>query len=147
MLLGGYDTNNHYNLWVSDGTAAGTSELQVAGTFPLGLIPQDMTPFGTKVLFNGDDQAGHNNLWVTDGTGAGTSELSVAGASANGLNPLGITVLGSKVLFEGVDASNQTGLWVSDGTAAGTRSAHRAITPIWHQTARTCCSTATTICG
>ena len=84
-LFKGYDTNDHSNLWVTDGTSAGTSELTVAGAYSSGLNPLDITAFGSKALFEGHDASSHVGLWVTDGTAAGTSELTVAGAFSGGL--------------------------------------------------------------
>jgi ELWxxDGT repeat protein len=111
------------NLWVTDGTSVGTSELAVSGA-AIGVFPTDLTGFGSLALFVAEDANSHPNLWVTDGTSAGTRELVVAGAGAGGLIPAGLdpyfTVLGGEVLFAGV-APGRTGLWVTDGTAAGTK--------------------------
>jgi ELWxxDGT repeat protein len=37
-LFAGYDSRGHLNLWVTDGTSAGTRELTVAGSSPRGLF-------------------------------------------------------------------------------------------------------------
>jgi ELWxxDGT repeat protein len=123
-VFSGIDGSDRQNLWVTDGTAAGTTELTVTspGLFDTNVVP-DFTVFGGKVLFEGKDASGHLNLWVTDGTTAGTSEVTAAGANPNRLFnvvPPDFTVLGSEALFEGYDASNHYNLWVTDGTAAGT---------------------------
>jgi ELWxxDGT repeat protein len=127
-LFAGFDTSGNVDLWVTDGTAAGTSEVIVAGSFSTGLFSNgespDFTVFGSKALFEGIDSSAHASLWVTDGTSAGTSELMVVGAESAGLfndvsNP-DFTVLGGIALFEGADASNKLSLWVTDGTSAGT---------------------------
>ena len=93
MLFNGYDASGHDNLWVTNGTAAGTSELSVAGADSSGLTPRDLTAFGSEVLFNGYDASGHENLWVTNGTAAGTSEVLLVGSG--GLDPLGLTAFES----------------------------------------------------
>jgi ELWxxDGT repeat protein len=123
----GYDSNAHLNLWVTDGTSVGTSELQVAGANSLGLFAASTNPsftvLGTRVLFEGYDTGAKRGLWVTDGTGAGTSEVQVNGAYSSGLFTLGdphFTVLGGKALFAGTDSSAHRNLWVTDGTTAGT---------------------------
>ena len=85
--------SDHSNLWVTNGTGAGTSELTVGGAYSGGLDPQDLTVFGNEVLFNGQTRAATQNLWVTNGTGAGTSELTVAGAYSVGLEPNGLNSL------------------------------------------------------
>ena len=127
-LFEGYDANGTDSLWVTDGTAAGTSELAVAGSFANGLFSNvtapHLTVFAGKALFVGEDASGNISLWSTDGTGAGTSELTVAGSYAGGLFATvaapDFTVLGGKMLFDGQDANGNPNLWVTDGTSAGT---------------------------
>ncbi|MBD1911654.1 MULTISPECIES: ELWxxDGT repeat protein [unclassified Leptolyngbya] len=114
-------------LWISDGTAAGTQllkDLNASGSSR----PFDFYMANGRVLFN----ANYNELWVTDGTAAGTRRL-MAGVSdddffeANeGGNayyetvPSGFTSLAGKTYFQGYDLSHGFELWVTDGTAAGT---------------------------
>jgi ELWxxDGT repeat protein len=90
-LFEGYDANGVDSLWVTDGTAAGTSELSVSGSYANGLFAKvsapDITVIGGTALFAGKDASCKINLWVTDGTSAGTSELTAAGASSSGLSP------------------------------------------------------------
>ncbi len=132
VLFQGVDKKAYVNLWVTDGTSAGTEEVKVAGASPFGLF-NPATPqfavFRGKVLFVGLDNRGSVGLWVTDGTSAGTSELKVAGAYSGGLfsdalpvrrSSPDFTVLGNKVIFEGLDAGGNANLWATDGTAAGT---------------------------
>ena len=93
VLFAGEDANGHVNLWETDGTSAGTSELAVGGAPSSGLLSgadHDFTVLGSKVLFQGGGP--DFGLWITDGTAAGTSELTVAGASSFGLTPSDITV-------------------------------------------------------
>jgi ELWxxDGT repeat protein len=94
VLFQGEDANGNPNLWVSDGTSGGTSELAVAGVnasglFDLSFFPSGFSPgftvLGTRALFEGYDAGGIDGLWVTDGTSTGTSELTVAGSFASGL--------------------------------------------------------------
>ena len=121
LLFAGLDLSDHPNLWVTDGTSAGTSELNVGNSFPNGLLDvvnPDFTVLGTKMLFSGVDAAGHIGLWVTDGTVPGTSELTTAGGALAGVSDL--TVFGSEALFNGGTVSAGSELWVTDGTLAGT---------------------------
>src|SRR5947209_1202761 len=118
------------NLWVSDGTAAGTHVVTgIANAYSGGLLPADpdFTNFGGRVLFNGRDAANNIGLWVTDGTGAGTFELApIAGAAVVGspgsdVQPQYMAVLNNLVLFDGADQQNTPGsLWATNGTAGGT---------------------------
>jgi ELWxxDGT repeat protein len=126
-LFDGHDASANLGLWVTNGTAFGTSELTgITGVYTglHGFQPRDMTVFNGEVLFQGVDAGAKVGLWVTNGTAAGTSELGVSGVSSTGLDPQDLTVfnsfIGSEVLFSGIDASGHTGLWVSNGTAGGT---------------------------
>ncbi|HJZ20002.1 MAG TPA: hypothetical protein VJ226_03540, partial [Bradyrhizobium sp.] len=122
-LFNGVDASGTASLWVTNGTAVGTSEISgIGGASSLGLTPTDMTVLNGKVLFNGLDAADNYGLWVTNGTAAGTSELTgISGAYAGGLDPTDFAVFGSEVLFTGVDANGNHAQWVTNGTAAGTR--------------------------
>jgi ELWxxDGT repeat protein len=139
VLFAGIDAANQTGLWVTNGTAAGTSELtginnaftgsgglfggSPIGGFPTSGVaqPPDLTVFKNEVLFDGLDAAGENGLWVTNGTAAGTHELTgISGANAAGILPSHMTVFNNEVLFSGRDAAGNIGLWVTDETAAGT---------------------------
>jgi ELWxxDGT repeat protein len=127
-LFAGHDANGHYGLWVTDGTAAGTSELADAPAYSFGLFYYQVNPDFTvlssgKALFEGNDAIDHLNLWLTDGTSAGTNELMPAGADPSGLfyfdgqstQDPDFTTFGGKALFKGEDASTKINLWVTDG--------------------------------
>jgi ELWxxDGT repeat protein len=118
-VFSGLDASDHFNLWVTDGTAAGTSELTPAGAYYYGLDASGFTALGTRILFEGVDASGGYKPWVTDGTSAGTSELPVGLFTPSSLAP-DFTVIGSKALFAGAGAGNRGDLWVTDGTANGT---------------------------
>src|SRR5947207_2433544 len=123
VVFSGKDTSNRVNLWVTDGTSAGTSELTVTGVGSSGLLVSgtpDFTKLGGKVLFAGEDSNFRVNFWETDGTVAGTAELTIPGQYSFGLKPSDFTVFGSRALFAGYDSSVDYNLWITDGTATGT---------------------------
>jgi hypothetical protein len=129
VLFQGVDTSGHFNLWVTNGTSAGTHELiGISGANAHGLFNsvnnRPLTAFNGEVLFEGDDTSSSFGLWVTNGTAAGTHELSISGAAAGGIfsstaGPA-FALFNGEALFGGRDASGNLGLWVTDGTAAGT---------------------------
>src|SRR3984957_4435471 len=130
VLFRGQDATEGIGLWVTNGTAAGTSEIggiddsSVSGANAGGVMPADLTVFGGEVLFEGEDKSLHFGLWETNGTAVGTHELTgISGAYSNGIAPVDLTVFGSEVLFEAPDSvhSFNLGLWVTDGTANSTR--------------------------
>ena len=101
------------NLWVTNLTAAGTSEFSVPGQSSAGLDPQDLT-FGDLTLIakyaflNGVDANSDRNLFVTQGTQVTTSEILVPGVTA--LNPTNMFAFGGLVLLDGTDANGHRNL-------------------------------------
>ena len=136
LVFSGIDGIASTELWVSDGTAAGTHELigvqhewlstnGVASGQPpavYGFEPTDLTAYNGKVLFAGYvyDTFGTSGLWVTNGTVAGTQLIADNGAYSMGLRPNDLTIFNNEVYFNGYDANFLHSLWVTDGTAAGT---------------------------
>ena len=106
--------------WITDGTAAGTSELKNLGSG--GSNPAQFTPVGGgKFVFSATTSSGYE-LWVTDGTAAGTVLVKDINPGLANSNPLKLTALGNGLVVFGAD-NGTTGIepWVTDGTAAGTK--------------------------
>jgi hypothetical protein len=107
------------DLFVSDGTPAGSHGFNFAGG-----LPQGFTALGDKVLFEAQDRARREGLWITDGTFGGTHEIPIRGAFSRGIFGNFVdfagTVIGNEVVFAGTDRLQRNGLWVTDGTTAGT---------------------------
>lgn len=122
------DATHGEELWVTDGTAAGTK--MVKDIYP-GEFSSDVkyiTRFNDKVVFqataNEDDGA---ELWISDGTEGGTymlADLNILGGSY----PQGFVQLNeTQFVFSAIDMEStvygdteQHWLYVSDGTADGT---------------------------
>lgn len=139
MIFGGedsYASAGSNGLWLSDGTAGGTTEIGgpadgatspfIDGS-PTGLTPSIQATFGAKALFFGNNGANDTDLWVTDGTKGGTEELggnSNVGIVHKGANfsPENFATFNNYVLFDANDSSQTPykGLWMTDGTATGT---------------------------
>src|SRR5690606_38071014 len=111
-------------LWVTDGTSAGTVLLK--DTFPGSSSgsPSELVALGPFVLFRANSgttgQATGLELWRTDGTAAGTVEILDIQKGVGHSSPTGLVVLDGKVLFRADDGKNGSELWVSNGTTAGT---------------------------
>jgi ELWxxDGT repeat protein len=112
LLFVSEDAVNGRELWVSDGTSAGTKILidirpgnSSSGVKILGV-------FGGNVYFTANTSDTVFNFWRTDGTVVGTSAVAA-------LNPQYMTELYGKLYFIARDSSG-TFLWTSDGTTAGT---------------------------
>ena len=108
-------------LWVTDGTEAGTrmvDDLNPSGDISI----YDMAPFQDGVLMGLADDGDSNNheLWFSDGTAAGTYRVMDIDPTG-GSEPWAIEQVGDVAYFSasnGVDGSEP---WVTDGTEAGTR--------------------------
>ena len=124
VLFSANDGTHGYQLWVSDGTAAGTMMVDDMNPSPAGYGPRAFTPVGNgKAVFIGNDGVHGYELWVTDGTTAGTMLLDDINPGRNGSvgNKTGFSALGNgKVVFDANDGVHGYELWVTDGTAAGT---------------------------
>src|SRR5262249_51370878 len=97
-------------LWVTDGTAAGTSGLHVFAANSEGEVPRDFVALGNRVVFHvPTDQA--VDVWSSDGTPGGTVLLMADADVGSNLS----AVLGDNYYFVKGDAIYRT-----DGTVAGT---------------------------
>ena len=118
------------SLWVSDGTAAGTVQLQdssASGGNPVGYGGNisSLTPIGGTLYFMATSvtptAATGSQLWATNGTAAGTVPLTTANTGSGGVDPSDLVDMGGKLYFLGNDpATGQEALWSSDGTVSGT---------------------------
>jgi ELWxxDGT repeat protein len=107
-------------LWVSDGTAAGTALVKdVRPGSPASGIDQ-LTPAGDEVYFIADDGVHGRELWVSDGTAAGTRLVADVFAGAGSSLPGQLTPVGPVLLFAAYDPEHGVEPWRTDGTAAGT---------------------------
>jgi ELWxxDGT repeat protein len=118
MVFAGEQSTLSKYLWVSDGTAAGTTLLQ-----PLqGQFLQEPTAFmsvGDRVLFWANDGVHGMEPWVTDGTPAGTRMVrDIYRADSSG--PRQLTDVDGTLFFTAHDDAYRRELWKTDGTAEGT---------------------------
>lgn len=121
-LFSAYDSTNGYELWITDGTTAGTHLVKDINAGINNSNPQFFTALGNgKVTFSATDENNGTELWLTDGTVDGTSLLKNVNSKGDNSNPQSFATLDNgKVLFSAFDGINGTELWSTDGTAAGT---------------------------
>lgn len=96
-------------LWVSDGTAAGTSQLLDIFPGGIGSGPSGLTSLGGKLYFLANDGAHGTQLWTSDGTNSGTHVSASFGSGT----PVGIQGLAGKLLVP-IGST----VWSTDGAAA-----------------------------
>ena len=116
MLFRATDPKTGRELWVTDGTTAGTTVLDIrSGTGSSS--PTYLTRMGNVVLFSASDGVFGTELWKSDGTKNGTVRVSDIISGGGSSNPQNITVIGSKAYFEATHLSfNNYELWETDGT-------------------------------
>jgi ELWxxDGT repeat protein len=123
------DSQHGYELWATDGTAAGTHlvrDIRPGQAESLGLYDTNHAASGSLFFFIANDGVHGRELWRSDGTEAGTFMLvdSPSGEELPSGNSAWITPLPrGRVLVsrEGPDFEAPDELWVSDGTSLGTR--------------------------
>jgi ELWxxDGT repeat protein len=109
-------------LWVSDGTEAGTRMIRDIRPGANGSIDgSSLTSFGDRALFMANDGIHGIEPWITDGTEAGTHALrDIDPGLGNGSSLYqAFIVVGELAYFTATDA-NGPELWRTDGTEAGT---------------------------
>ena len=111
-----------YQIWTSDGTAAGTSKVTTTTVLDNALV----APLGSKALIYSTSTSGVGvkptvQFVVTDGTKTGTTAFKVPGPPAPcAFSPGYFVSLGKRVIFPGTATNGTTTLWSSDGTTTGT---------------------------
>lgn len=111
-------------LWISDGTEAGTRLLRDINTdedfFNGNSNPDQFIPFEGRVFFAAQTAAEGRELWVSDGTAAGTQLFKDIYDGEGSSDPQDFVVFQDQLWFTATTEGEGAELWVSDGTAAGT---------------------------
>nr|WP_321236494.1 ELWxxDGT repeat protein [uncultured Psychroserpens sp.] len=117
-----------YEIWSSDGTSSGTTELaDISYGDSGGSDAKDFFEANGNVYFTAYGDAGiGRELYITDGTSPGTVLLkninpTIAFTNAANSNPNNFTVFNNMLYFTANDAINGDELWMTDGTTAGTQ--------------------------
>jgi ELWxxDGT repeat protein len=127
VVFAASDNANGTELWITDGTTAGTQLLLDINTGTASSSPQNLTTFGSRVVFTATTVANGRELWITDGTAAGTTLVRDIRTGATGStfsSAFGVVgtfgTPGSYISFGANDGVSGTEPWVTDGTNAGT---------------------------
>lgn len=123
LLIGGRVSGVDAELWISDGTSAGTTLLK--DIYPGGSsYPVPAIVAGTKAYFTATDLEHGRELWVTDGTTAGTTLVKDLTGDSESSSPSSFVERNGLVYFTALDQ-----LFVTDGTEAGTVSLATGVKP------------------
>jgi ELWxxDGT repeat protein len=122
LFFGATEPWDGYELWKTDGTAAGTS--LVRDIWPGGPTNQQpdllLADLNGTLLFNATDGVMGVELWRSDGTADGTQPIVDLNPGPGDSNPSGFVIVGTRAFFAATDGVHGTELFVTDGTAAGT---------------------------
>lgn len=119
LFFAGTTSPQGTELWVTDGTPAGTQQLANINSLG-GSSPSNFHNLGGTLLFFANDGPNDIELWRSDGTQAGTQLVRDINPSGDAINFPQPVVLGDFLVFEATDGESGRELWRSDGTAAGT---------------------------
>lgn len=122
------DADHGEELWVSDGTAAGTHMVKDINEGIATSNIQYITRFNDRVVFGADDGENGNELWISDGTEDGTYMVKDIHEFESS-NPLAFRQLDeNRMVFfatnfdsENAASTPQRWLWITDGTEEGTQ--------------------------
>ena len=110
-------------LWVTDGTTAGTRMVKDLVPAPTSSSPADFVEFAGALFFSADDGRSGRELWRSDGTRPGTARVKDLAVGAASSSPNQLMVAGGALYF----VANSLELWSTDGTEAGTKLVFRSV--------------------
>lgn len=116
----GTDPAHGNELWVSDGTPAGTRILKDIYPGMNGSGITKLTPSGQSLFFMANDGSHGPELWVSDGTEIGTVMVADLWLGTNGSTPSLLTDRNGTLFFSAFDGLSGIELWSTDGTITGT---------------------------
>ncbi len=99
MFFTATSTNSGDELYITDGTAAGTKMVKDINPGSADASPRYLVALNGKLYFQADDGTNGVELWESDGTSAGTKMVADIYSGAESSAPDMLTVLGDKILF------------------------------------------------
>lgn len=120
VVFAAADGQTGRELWVTDGTSAGTQLLRDLWPGASAGLPEQFVHFRGRVYFVARDGVNGQEVWVTDGTAAGT-HIFVDLEAGIGAQPTLFEEFDGKLWFAARTSAAGVELWCTDGTPAGTR--------------------------
>jgi large repetitive protein len=114
------DGTHGVELWVSNGTAAGTSLVKDINPGGTGSFPTNLTNLNGTLFFNANDGTHGVQIWASNGTATGTSLFEDINAGVANGSPFSLTNVNGSLFFAANDGTGGSELFESNGVAAGT---------------------------
>ncbi len=125
ILFTANDGIHGFELWRSDGTAAGTAmvaDINPGNESSVGFWPYGQQPIiKGSIYFAATDGSSGNELWKSDSSSTGTKRVADINPGPNGSAPRELTVVGETLFFVAVGPNGRYGIWTSDGSNNGTQ--------------------------
>ncbi len=115
--------SSYGELWRSDGTEAGTTQVLDIHPGRYGSGMHELTVVNDTLFFTANDGTTGRELWKSDGTAQGTSLVADLTQGPLESNPMRLVNVDGTLFFganQSQDGTNTFELWKSDGTASGT---------------------------
>ena len=114
------DFSHGYQIWETNGTAAGTQMVSDINPNGGGIFPSDLTAVGNTLYFVGYDPVDGMQLFESNGTAAGTQMVAdIPGANGYpGCYPTDLTAGGGLLYFSATDSTHGTQLWSANPLTA-----------------------------
>jgi ELWxxDGT repeat protein len=111
LLFRAWDAEHGFELWITDGTAAGTTRLDLAPG-SASSFPDNFAVAAGRVWFTANDGVHGRELWVSDGTPTGTHQTMELAPGLFSALPLGVTPAGGNLFFSAYTPLNGREPWV-----------------------------------
>ncbi len=100
-----------FELWRSNGTAAGTSLVKDITPGAVGSAPSGFVDVNGTLVFAAYSGASGKELWKSDGSTAGTVLVQDIAAGATNSDPYDFTLVGERLFFSAWTAATGRELW------------------------------------
>lgn len=114
LLFAADDIEHGNELWMTDGTEAGTRLLSDISSGRTSGNPSQITAVGDRAYFRAETLGQGVELWITDGTAQGTAIAADINVARESSNPDHLTAWNGKLLFSAFRPYEGNELWIAE---------------------------------